>query len=178
MREFPDLRIILPTEEIVDEFRQVNNLLGLVRTNVKEVVEYCVAYWLDHPEPWGNEPISAIDQLYAFLDTDFLRDLRPIQETERDLQDTRTCLKAIGISVYLTIMPVIDHLRLPDFVRQALRVDGWLGDALIVSTVRRVHHTQVQVYIPNVTAGRYHSTHHRPDPAFSGNAGFAEQPTR
>lgn len=135
MRTHPRLRIILSTDELMEEYQQAENIFGLFRTSLKEVVEYCVDYWMDYPHTWGSHEFTAFDQLREFMEADFLRDIPYNPHTEEERQIFFTLINRVGVVVFLDVIPVIEMMRLPEAVRLSLRCDGWIGNSLIVSTL-------------------------------------------
>jgi hypothetical protein len=130
-------RIILPTDEMIEELRTSDIQLGAIGTNVKDVVRYVAQYWLARKDWIELYNDSAGEQLLAHLDFDFLQEHCHLIGglDASDINAIRTILGVIAAMVYTGIMPAVDELKLTDSTMQQMRCDGWLGDALVVSTV-------------------------------------------
>jgi hypothetical protein len=131
--QLPHFRLILPTGELMEEFRQANTLLSLVHADVKQVMAYVADYYL-HDKLSDPIGYSRVRELLAFIQTDFLYEYRYDRHDSRDIHDIRMILTALAEATYDLVDKVIVSQRLPDRTIHDLDVEGWLGDSMVIST--------------------------------------------
>lgn len=125
----------MPTEELVYEYRQVENLLRLFGTHPKDVISYAARLWIENRAFWNPySERSPLDVVRDHVEVDFFYDHRFDRHESKDLRDARAMVTRLAIQVFMEIMPILDVFQLPDFILQTLHSHEWLGDCLVIAT--------------------------------------------
>lgn len=129
------LRIILPTDELIEELRTSEIQLSIIQLDLKTLLRYVTEHWLSRNEWVTYYSDSPMRCLFECLEVDFLIPSTYYQHVgPADLRDVRTVVHAVAALMYAGILPAIERYDLPEQSIQMLRVEGWLGDSMMLST--------------------------------------------
>jgi hypothetical protein len=128
------LAIILPTDELVDEFATSANLLQLVNITVKDLLAYAVDFWANDPFPEYLADLTPVSKVHHYMEIDFLNYLDWNEYDSRDLRDIRRTMTHIASAAYAHLMPAVDKLPLSDEQELHLHARRWLGNSLVLDT--------------------------------------------
>jgi hypothetical protein len=130
---------VLPTVELIDEYRPVENLLRLNDTSLREIVEYVITHWACENH-WSQEYRDTythpVYSLKEYLCVDFLGGDLAETLNDRDYHDLKQSILTIGLTAWTELEPLLEGLQMSDAQVNSLRVYRWLADDIVLETHR------------------------------------------
>lgn len=120
-------RVILPTDDLIDDFSPTNMTLTLAGLDLKEMVSYLVDLCV-------TEPMFDHGTMSSYIEVEImdLIDQQMGSMSEEDRRILRYLLMKLGNHARFEILPLLNGLNLNENQFQALRCVGWLHNSLIV----------------------------------------------
>lgn len=153
------VNVVIPTRHVVAEFQPNENLIQIMGTSVKDVIELYLSKWLDH-EKFGYTPgfvetlhveatmtisarFMAMDLLFEMLERRLERKGRDAEDQTDsvDRHDFEKVLHGLWDSLSSELFPLFCTLGFSDEQIQRMNFEQWIGDDIIVSipTMRGIY---------------------------------------
>lgn len=145
------INVVVPASLVVAEFQPNENLLQIMGTTVKDVIELYLSKWLDN-EKFGYVPgfvetlgpemcmdisarFMAMDLLFEMLERRLERQGPDSKDPANaiDRRDFEKVLHAMWDNLSAELFPLFDTLGFRDQQIQRMHFEQWLGDDIIVS---------------------------------------------
>lgn len=131
-----EMVLILPTEDVLAEYRPSELILQLIDLTLIDLAEATIEQWIQselrwaHPDQAQMGPLMGYDAMFGtFLCTDYSE-----VHCRLSLEDRRAIdqiIRQFSASFYLVACPMLDSFNMSDAQLSSLQV-GWVDDSLAI----------------------------------------------
>lgn len=157
MRSEGVINLVLPARQLVEDHAPTDNLLQVMGTSTKEVIEMFLNAWADfktvginHPASWGCTAAESFPMVYShelnarWLVMDIIFDGmekriesgQTKKQTDQDRRDAEQVMMSIWNTLSNEIFDLLCELKVSDLQIGQLRFVRWLGDDFMISIPR------------------------------------------